>query len=194
MDQIALKKLRKKVKEHLDKERYQHTLGVMYTAASLAMCHGADLSQAMYAGLLHDCAKCIPNDQKLNLCRKFQLNVSEIEERNPGLLHAKLGAALTWNKYGIKDEQICHSIEVHTTGCPEMNLLDQIIYIADYIEPGRCEAPRLDQIRKLAYQDLDLCMYYILEDSLSYIRLRGFPMDPMTEQTYQYYKTIIQNR
>ena len=172
MDQIALTKLRKKVKEHLDKERYQHTLGVMYTAASLAMCHGADLSQAMYAGLLHDCAKCIPNDQKLNLCRKFQLNVSEIEERNPGLLHAKLGAALTWNKYGIKDEQICHSIEVHTTGCPEMNLLDQIIYIADYIEPGRCEAPRLDQIRKLAYQDLDLCMYYILEDSLSYFRIR----------------------
>ena len=75
-----------------------------------------------------------------------------------------------------------------------MNLLDQIIYIADYIEPGRSEAPRLDQIRKLAYRDLDLCMYYILEDSLSYIRLRGFPMDPMTEETYQYYKTIIQNR
>ena len=69
MDQIVLTKLRKKVKEHLDKERYQHTLGVMYTAASLAMCHGADLDQAMYAGLLHDCAKCIPNDQKLDLCR-----------------------------------------------------------------------------------------------------------------------------
>lgn len=194
MDQITLTKLRKKVKEHLDKERYQHTLGVMYTAASLAMCHGADIEQAMYAGLLHDCAKCIPNDKKAVLCRQYHLEVSEIEEQNPGLLHAKLGAAFTWNQYNIKDEQICHAIAVHTTGCSNMNLLDQIIYIADYIEPGRCEAPHLEQIRKLAYQDLDLCMYYILKDTLSYIRLRGFPIDSKTEETYQYYKTIIQNR
>ncbi len=53
--------IEKKLKKALDKERYTHTIGVMYTAASLAMAHGADLEQALYAGLLHDCAKCIPN-------------------------------------------------------------------------------------------------------------------------------------
>ena len=55
-----ISKLRRKLKGELDKERYEHTLGVMYTAASLAMCHGADMEQALLAGLLHDCAKCIP--------------------------------------------------------------------------------------------------------------------------------------
>lgn len=194
MDQMIFKKLKKQVKEQLDQERYQHTLGVMYTAASLAMCYHADLEAAMYAGLLHDCAKCIPQEKKLELCRKYALEVSEIEQKNPGLLHAKLGAALARGKYGITNEDICHAIAVHTTGCPDMNLLDKILYIADYIEPGRCEAPNLADIRTLAYHDLDLCLYHILEDTLAYIRMRQFPMDPMTEKTYQCYKVLIESR
>ena len=69
MSTYNLIKMQKKLKKYIDEARYQHTLGVMYTAAALAMCYGADLEQAQVAGLLHDCAKCIPNDKKLKLCK-----------------------------------------------------------------------------------------------------------------------------
>lgn len=188
MEQTQFTKMRKKLKEELDKERYQHTLGVMYTAASLAMCYGGDMEKAMYAGLLHDCAKCIPHDKKFDLCAKYGLAVTEIERENPGLLHAKLGAEVARRKYDMEDEEICHAILVHTTGCPDMNLLDKILYIADFIEPYRDAAPNLGEIRKLAFQDIDACLFRILGDSLEYIYSRNFPVDPMTEETYRYYK------
>ena len=72
-------RIRRKLMEELDKDRYHHTLGVMYTSATLAMCHGANVEDAMYAGLLHDCAKCIPERTKLKLCEKYHLSVSDVE-------------------------------------------------------------------------------------------------------------------
>lgn len=89
-----ISKINKKLQKKLDKERYEHTIGVMYTASALAMCHNANVEQALLAGLLHDCAKCIPNDKKIKLCRKYRLEVSDVERSNPSLLHAKLGAYL----------------------------------------------------------------------------------------------------
>ena len=89
---MKLQEIQKKLKKELDKERYTHTLGVMYTAAALAMAHHVDLEQAMYAGLLHDCAKCISNEKKLKLCKKYHIDISPSEKRSPFLLHAKLGA------------------------------------------------------------------------------------------------------
>ena len=76
---MELTEIRKKVKKKLEKERYEHTKGVMYTAASLAMANGSDIKQAMFAGLLHDCAKCIPNEEKLALCKKYDIPVSKFE-------------------------------------------------------------------------------------------------------------------
>jgi predicted HD superfamily hydrolase involved in NAD metabolism len=103
-------------------------------------------------------------------------------------LHAKLGAYLAKEKYDVTDPNILHAIKVHTTGEPEMNVLDKIIYIADYIEPGRYKAGDLDEVRKLAFKDLDKCMAKILSDTLAYLKERGGTIDPMTEQTYNYYK------
>ena len=94
MKQLTIRKIKEEVKMHLDQNRYEHTLGVMYTAGALAMRYGADLEDTMIAGLLHDCAKCIPSAQKIELCKKYNLNISEAEQKNPGLLHAKLGAYL----------------------------------------------------------------------------------------------------
>lgn len=64
MKQLTIRKIKEEVKMHLDQNRYEHTLGVMYTAGALAMRYGADLEDTMIAGLLHDCAKCIPSAQK----------------------------------------------------------------------------------------------------------------------------------
>ena len=184
-------KIRRKLITELDKERYEHTLGVMYTAASMAMCHGADVEQALMAGLLHDCAKCISGDSKIRMCEKYHLNVSDVERSNPSLLHAKLGAFLAAKKYHIGDRTILNAIACHTTGKPEMTLLDKILYIADYIEPNRAELPDMSEARRLAFEDIDECLYLLLRDSLVYLQTKGLPVDPATEKTYNYYKKYL---
>lgn len=193
MEDLILK-IERKVKKELDQYRYMHTLGVMYTAASLAMRHQADVRDAMIAGLLHDCAKCIPGQDKIRLCKKYDLEITPIEFSNPGLLHAKLGAYLAKHEYHIENEDILQAIRSHTTGRPDMSLLEKIIYIADYIEPGRNPLPNMDRVRKLAFEDLDECLFVMLKDSLEYLNSRNIPIDPMTEKTYEFYKKVKENR
>ncbi len=180
--------IKKKLKKTQDKERYEHTKGVMYTAGCLAMAHGYDVDKAMLAGLLHDCAKCIPNEDKLTLCREHHILVTPIEAENPFLLHAKLGALLAEIEYDISDPEILHAIKVHTTGEPDMNTLDKIIYIADYIEPCRNKAPNLEKVRELAFRDLNVCMAQILRDTLIYLKSGKGTIDSTTQLTYEFYK------
>ena len=180
--------IKKKLKKSQDKERYEHTKGVMYTAGCLAMAHGYYLEKAMLAGLLHDCAKCIPNDEKLALCKEHNILVSPVEAENPFLLHAKLGAFLAESEYNITDPDVLHAIKVHTTGEPDMNILDKIIFIADYIEPGRNKAPNLEKVRKLAFHDLNACMAQILHDTLMYLNSGKGTIDSTTQLTYEFYK------
>lgn len=180
--------IRKKLKKDLDKSRFEHTIGVMFTAGSLAMAHGYDVDQAMLAGLLHDCAKCLPTAEKIKLCEKHDILITPVEYENPGLLHAKAGMVMAEEVYEVKDPEIIHAIKVHTTGEPNMNLLDKILYIADYIEPMRHEAPRLEEIRKIAFQDLNQCIAEILYDTLHYLSGRKGSIDPSTQLTYEFYR------
>lgn len=189
-----IEKIQNKLQKYLDKARYEHTIGVMYTAASLAMCHGADINKAMLAGLLHDCAKCIPPETKIKLCNKYHLKVSNIELENPTLLHAKLGAFIAARKYGVGDGEILDAIISHTTGRPDMTLLEKILYVADYIEPGRKELPVMAKARALAFTDIDECLYLLLRDALNYLKKRRIPIDPMTENTYNYYKEHLKKK
>lgn len=180
-------KFKKKLKKELDKDRYDHTIGVMDTAACLAMKYDCNLEQAMVAGLLHDCAKCIDNDKKIELCEKNKIILTSYEKENPFLIHAKLGAFLAKKEFEVKDEAVLHAISVHTTGCPNMNLLDKIIYIADYIEPNRKKAINLPEVRKEAFTDIDQCLIHILADTLAYLNQSDRSIDPMTQKTYDFY-------
>lgn len=185
---MEITEMKKKLKKELDKNRYEHTKGVMYTAGCIAMAHGYDYKKAMLAGLLHDCAKCIPTETKFELCEKYHVILSESEVENPSLIHAKLGAALAEHLYEVTDPEILHAIKVHTTGMPDMSLLDKILFVADYMEPGRNEAPNLEVIRELAFGDLDACVAQILYDTLKYLSGKKGAIDPMTEMTYKFYK------
>ena len=191
MDAICIRDLKRDLKKNMDESRYEHTLGVMYTCASLAMVHGYDLKDAQAAGLLHDSAKCIPNKKKLKMCEEHKIPVTEFEKTHPFLLHAKLGAYVAEVKYGIKDKEILSSITYHTTGRPDMSLLEKIVYIADYIEPARNKAPRLPEIRKIAFEDLDHCMYAILHDTLEYLDGDPQDIDQATIRAYDYYKKLV---
>lgn len=192
--QYNIDKIKQKLKRKLDAERYEHTIGVTYTATALAMRHGCDLKKTYLAGLLHDCAKCIPDEKKLSKCFKYHIVVTETEHKNPGLLHSKLGAFLAMNKYHINDKDIINAILYHTTGRPAMTTLEKIIFIADYIEPGRDKAPRLSEIRQIAFVDLDTAMYMILTDTLEYLKKTPEAIDSATEKTLAYYTAIVQEK
>ena len=169
-------KIEKKLSKYLDEDRFQHTMGVMYTSACLAMVHGYDIKDAQVSGLLHDCAKCIPNKKKLKMCSEHNIPVSDFERSHPFLLHSRLGAYIAHEKYGIDD-------------------LEKIIYIADYIEPMRYKASRLPEIRKLAFEDLDECMYEILKDTLEYLEEDSADdIEPTSKEAYIYYKELHNKR
>lgn len=192
MDAICIKDLKKDLKKEMDESRYEHTLGVMYTCGALAMRYSYDLEKAMLAGLMHDCAKCMPNAKKLKVAEKNHLEITELERSNPFMLHAKLGAFLARKKYDIDDEEVLSAIRWHTTGRPGMTLLDKIVYVADYIEPKRDKAPNLPMIRQMAFVDLDRALLKILEDTLGYLGTSTENIDSMTKMTYDYYKNQLQ--
>ena len=187
MDRLEM---REKLKEKLPAKRFEHSLGVEYTAGTMAFVHGVDYEKALIAGLLHDCAKYVPNDKKISKCEKRGILISECEYKNPELLHAKLSAVYAKEKYGVTDEDILSAITYHTTGRPAMTTLEKIVYIADYMEPGRKELPNMMDVRYLAFEDIDKCLYRILRDSLVYLKAQDMPIDQTTEETYQYYNEL----
>ncbi|MCI5650546.1 MAG: bis(5'-nucleosyl)-tetraphosphatase (symmetrical) YqeK [Fusicatenibacter sp.] len=194
MAQYDLWKIDKKLRKAIDTDRYHHTLGVMFTAASMSMVWDEDLTRTRVAGLLHDCAKCIPNDKKINMCKKNEIPVTSFELANPFLLHAKLGAYLAEKKYDISDPEILSAITWHTTGKPDMTMLEKIIYIADYIEPARNKAPHLALVRKLAFTDIDECMYQILKDSMEYLSSNPKALDTTTADAFLFYRKLHEER
>ncbi len=187
MNKSDIRNIKKELEDELDSKRYEHTNGVAYTAACLAMRYDYDMEKAYIAGLLHDCAKCMTHKERLEYCHKHDLFVSDVEEANPSLLHAKVGAEMSHRKYDVKDNEIYNAILYHTTGHPNMTLLEKIIYIADYLEPNRDEAPNLALVRKQVFLDLDTALRTILKDSIAYLEESDKPVDPMTMETYQYY-------
>ena len=117
------------------------------------------------------------------ICRKNGIEVTDVEERNPYLLHAKVGAFLAKKKYGIENQDIINAIRNHTTGRENMSLLEKIIFIADYIEPGRKQAKNLLEIRKMAFEDIDHALITILQETVNYLKKSGKETDPLTEKT-----------
>lgn len=183
-----LNQVMKDMKDTLPAKRYKHTLGVAYTAASMAMCHNCNMHDAFLAGLLHDSAKYYSDEKMIHVCEEHGLPVSEVERRNPYLLHGKAGAKLASEKYNIEEKDILNAITYHTTGRPEMSLLEQIIFVADYIEPGRKKIDGLEEVRYLAFHDLEGCVVTILQHTIEYLKnQKGKEIDATTLKTYSYY-------
>ncbi|WP_130837851.1 bis(5'-nucleosyl)-tetraphosphatase (symmetrical) YqeK [Lachnoclostridium sp. Marseille-P6806] len=191
MDKEQRVKLIRRLEKELNYKRFIHTLGVAGTAAALAMRCGADMEKAELAGLLHDCAKCMSPEKMRTICIEARMPLSEPERNNPALLHSKAGRVLARMEYGVEDEEILNAIAWHTTGRPAMTLLEKIIFIADYIEPGRNAAQRLPEIRSAAFRDPDEALIMILSDTLRYLRVSGAAVDSMTQKTYDYYRSRV---
>lgn len=185
---MDINEIKDELSKSLKKSRYNHSLGVGYISAALAMRYKTDWQKAYLAGLIHDCAKAYDSDKYIEMAREYNIEISESEINNPQLLHAKLGAYFARKKFGIDDTEICNAIIYHTTGRPAMTLLEKIVYVADYIEPGRDKANRLKQIREMAFSDIDTAIFMIAEDTVNYLKTDNKYIDSITVDTYNYYK------
>ena len=183
--------LRRIMSEKLDPRRYEHSLGVSFTAAALAMAHGADISQAEMAGMVHDCAKRFPPSVLVEKCRRHGIVLSEDQLRSPAVIHAIYGAYLTEKKYGITDRDVINAVRYHTTGRPGMSKLEKIVYVADYIEPQRSLAQILPEMRRLAFSDLDECMYRILKDTVAFLKGKKSYIARDTFDALDYFSNLL---
>ncbi|OLF91239.1 Hydrolase (HAD superfamily) YqeK [Bacillus paralicheniformis] len=170
------------MQEQLTEQRYIHTVGVMETAVQLAERFGADVKKAEIAAIFHDYAKFRPKEEM----KQIILNGGgplEVLDFHHELWHAPAGAALVKTEVGITDEDILSAIRFHTSGRPNMTLLEKVIYVADYIEPGR-RFPGVEEVRTLAEEDLDLALIQALKNTMTFLISKNQAVYPETVATY----------
>ena len=163
--------LREQAYTMLDERRIAHVAGCESEAIELARRWGEDPETAAEAGILHDITKRLSHEEQLNLCEKYAIICDSAERVTPKLLHAKTGAAVARERFGVRDA-VYEAIRWHTTGKPDMTLLEKIIYLADYIEPTR-DFPGVDTLRELAYEDLDRALLLGLQMTIEEVRSHG---------------------
>lgn len=160
-------------------KRHAHIRGVAETAKDLALRWGEDPELAWKAGILHDCTKYLSLEEHLQICSKYGILLDNMERESAKLLHSKTGAALARHVYGMPDV-IYDAIFCHTTGKPDMTLLDKIIYLADYMEPNR-DFDGVEELRTLCFEDLDEALLLGLQMSVDDLNRRGLAIHPNTQ-------------
>jgi len=170
------------VKEQLTDHRYQHTIGVLETALQLASKYGADEKKTELAAIFHDYAKFRSKEEMKQIIIQEKMP-EELLDYNSELWHAPVGAFLVEKEVGITDSDVIEAIRYHTSGRPEMTVLEKIIYVADYIEPGRV-FPGVDEVRELANQDLDQALLQSIQNSIVFLVKQKRAVFPLTLQTY----------
>lgn len=176
--------LRRRAYSMLKPKRIPHVQGCEQEAVRLAERWGADTELAAEAGILHDITKKLMLHEQLILCEKYGIVNDSVEAENTKLLHSKTGALLARELFGVSDE-VYGAIRWHTTGRPGMTLLEKIVYMADYIEPNR-NFEGLEELRSLAYSDLDSAMILGLRMSLEDLRSGGITPHPRTTEALEW--------
>lgn len=173
LEKVELEKVAEELKRILSEKRYIHSLGTMKKAKELAAVYGEDEEKAAFAGLIHDIAKEMSKEKILEYAKNHNIKMDQIEEKQLGLMHAKLGASIAKEKYNV-DEEIQNAILYHTTGNIRMNRFAKIIYLADKLEENR-NYPGIEELRELAKIDIDNAMIitidFVLEKSIKLKRL-----------------------
>lgn len=175
-----------RLKYILKSSRYEHTLNVVQCADDLAVRYHCDVKKARMAALLHDCAKNYSDAELIELAKTEKITVDAITATNPQLLHGPVGAVIAMKEYGIEDEDILNAIKYHTTGRIGMSDLEKIIYLADYVEPGR-QFPGVEDLRQSVNESLDQAMIEALTHTIRYIASKGGLLHGLTIDTRNHY-------
>lgn len=160
-------------------KRIPHIRGTEEEAVGLARRWGVDETLARRAAILHDCTKYLELDEQLAVCRKYGVDLDELEQRAVKLLHSKTGACIAKHVFG-EDEQVYQAIFWHTTGKADMSMLEKVIYLADYIEPTR-DFEGVEALRSLAYEDIDKALLMGMDMTIEEMKQRGSPIHRNTQ-------------
>lgn len=176
---VDLKTAKAWVESRLSHNRFAHSLRVAEVAGHLAKLWCAPWQKAVLAGILHDAARELTWDELCRLITTHGIDVTEHEMQVDALLHAPVGAFLVRTELGLDDAEICAAIRYHTTGRPRMSSLEKIIFLADYIEPGR-DFPGVDKVRILAETNLNEALRRALDQTIEFLAQQGRSAHPFT--------------
>lgn len=168
------------VRAQMPERRWTHTLGVMQSAVQLAHRYGADPVKAELAALLHDVAKYWPIEKQRQIVIEHQLE-PDMLNYDPQLLHSHVGAHIAQERFAINDQEVLNAIRYHTSGREQMSLLDKVLCLADYIEPGR-DYPQVEKIRQLAESSLEEALVAGFDSTIQFLISRGKKVYPLTVQ------------
>ena len=177
---LPMEKLEQVVVRLLKPSRVPHVLGCRDTAVALARLWGADEEDAARAGLLHDITKALDGERQLTLAGEYGIILSAFQQKNPKTLHALTGSLVAEHLFWENDA-VVQAIRHHTTGKADMNTLEKIIYVADYMEPNR-DFPGVDKLRELAFSDLDEALKLGLTMTLNLLHQQGSEVSPESRE------------
>ncbi len=177
---LPMEQLELLVKRLLKPNRIAHVMGCRDTAVSLARRWGANETDAARAGILHDITKALPNHLQLTLCRDYGIMLDAFSQQNPKTLHALTGSLVAQRVFG-ENPEVVSAVRCHTTGKPNMTLLEKIIYVADYMEPNR-DFPGVEKLRESAYTDIDEALRLGLTMTLDMLTKQGREISPESKE------------
>lgn len=174
---MTIEEIRALLEKSLPPKRYQHSMRVYETALALGKRHHAEEAKVALAALLHDCGREIPAKESVEKARALGLPVDFTEASQPVLLHAKIGAYLATQKYGVTDPEVLEAIRCHTTGAETLSLTARVVFLADMLEPGR-KFPGVEELRRLAREDLEQAMFTAYRHTICYLLEAGALIHP----------------
>ncbi len=168
-----------RLKEILGEERLKHSVNTSKVARRLAIKYNYNADKAEVAGLLHDCAKDLDCKSLEKIVLKYNIELDEIVQKIPKLLHPLVGAIIAKKEFNVQDPVILKAIKAHSTGAAQMSLLDKIIYLSDKIEPLR-DMNGMEEVRKIAEIDLDRAVLMALDKGLLYLISKNLLIHPIS--------------
>jgi nicotinate-nucleotide adenylyltransferase len=180
---MTLEEYKKILRQRLDEKRYYHSLCVADEAKRLAKLYGADCDKMYLAGLLHDITKNLSDNEQLQIFKKFDIMLTDIEMASPSVWHAMSAPLVLKHEFGITDSEILSAVRYHTTGKPNMTLAEKIIYSADLTSKDRNYNDVAD-IRETVNKSLDECILKVLKFTITNLVSKGVAVHPDTLFVY----------
>jgi predicted HD superfamily hydrolase involved in NAD metabolism len=174
---------------NLSPKRFEHSYYTAKFAVELARIYGVDVLKAQTAGLLHDCAKGMPQKRLISFCRKNCGKIKKLEEiikYAPDVLHSFAAAVIAQKRFKIKDNDILNAINNHTIGRENMSALEKIIFVSDAVSYDR-KFRFASKIRKLAKADFDAAFKTVMRNKIEYVLSKGLKLCPQALETWNYY-------
>jgi len=181
------------LKDNVSPHRLEHILAVEKFSLELAQQHGVDPKKAAQAGLMHDLAKFFPPLRLLAIAQEASIEIDEVFQSNPHLLHADVSAVVAKNQFGIVDEEILAAIRCHTLGHPEMSKLSCIVFVADALEPNRGKSAELETMRQVSRKNLYKSVQQTADYSLKHLLDRQMTIHPRAILTRNWALQLIKS-